>query len=97
MTDKKHIFICESCSWKKTCGIEESGLHELKSDTMSSRKFRCPGCGRAITPRGAKDPQAEMDRKAYDEKSRSENNKWIQEAIQFQSDFLKEAEGSIEQ
>jgi len=95
--NKKHMFICESCNWKKTCGIEESGLHELKSDTMSSRKFRCPGCGRAITPRPAKDPQSDMDRKSDDEKNRQENDKWMQEAIQFQSNFLKETEKQVEQ
>jgi hypothetical protein len=92
----KYIFICESCDWKKTCGIEESGLRELKSDAMSSRKFRCPGCGRAMTPRGAKDPQSDIDRKLDDEKNRKENNKWMHDAIQFQSNFLKETEDSGE-
>jgi|688.fasta_scaffold111793_4 hypothetical protein len=87
---KKRIVLCDYCGWKKVCDPDESGLHELKSDTLSNKKFRCPGCGRAISARPFKDPQGEADRKSQETKMEEENKKWIEEHIQFQEKFLKE-------
>jgi predicted RNA-binding Zn-ribbon protein involved in translation (DUF1610 family) len=87
---KKYILLCQSCSWKIVSDLSDSGLHELKNDSMSSRKFRCPNCGRAVVPRGVSDPQKEQDRKAESERLKEENKKWMEENIRFQNNFVKE-------
>ena len=89
---KKRILLCDYCGWKKICDLDASGLHELKSDTLSNKKFRCIGCGRAISARPFKDPQGEADIKSQETKMEEENKKWIEEHIQFQEKFLKERE-----
>lgn len=86
----KYILICNSCSWKLISDLKDSNLYELKSDTLSSKKFRCPTCGRAVCPRAAADPQREQDNKANSEKMIEENKKWMQENIKFQEEFEKE-------
>lgn len=90
MNRSKSIFLCEYCGWKRVCETESSGLHELKSDSMSGRKFRCLGCGRAIVPRPAPDPQRDLDRKSKEEKSKSEYESWMQRSMEFQRNFLKD-------
>lgn len=87
---EKYILICASCSWKLVSDLSDLNLYELKSDTMSSRKFRCPGCGRAISPRRADDPQSQQDDKAQSQRMIEENKKWIEENIKFQEEFAKE-------
>jgi hypothetical protein len=87
---KKRILLCDYCGWKKVFEPDEPGLYELKSDTLSNKKFRCLGCGRAISARPFKDPQGEADRKLKETKMEEENKKWIEEHIQFQEKFLKE-------
>lgn len=74
------------------CELEDTGLHELKSDSMSSRKFRCPGCGRAIAPRKFPDPQREMDLASEEKRIKEENEAFIIEHAEFQRNFLKEIE-----
>jgi hypothetical protein len=90
MNRSKSIFLCEYCGWKRVCETESSGLHELKSDSMSGRKFRCLGCGRAIVPRPAPDPQRDLDRKSKEEKSKSEYESWMQRSMELQRNFLKD-------
>lgn len=87
---KKHILLCQSCSWKLVSDLSDSGLVEIKNDSMSSRKFRCPKCGRAVAPRSIKDPQEEHDRKAETERVREENKRWMEENIRFKTDFMRE-------
>lgn len=90
MADAKSIILCEYCGWKRVCDPKSSGLHELKNDSMSNMKFRCPGCGRGVAPRPAKDPQAEVERKAREERSKSEYEAWMERSIDLQKTFIKE-------
>jgi DNA-directed RNA polymerase subunit RPC12/RpoP len=85
------IVLCQYCGWKFVGDVENSGLVELKNDTMSSKKYRCQGCGRGVVSRFAKDPQQEVDRKIEEEKMNQEKQNWIQENIDFRSKFLEEA------
>lgn len=94
MSKGKVILLCASCGWKRVCDGECSGLRELKTDTLSSRKFRCPGCGRGVAPRKFPDPQAEADRKAKDDRLKAENEAFLGETIDFQRKF---SEGIDEQ
>jgi hypothetical protein len=89
---KKQILLCDYCGWKKICDQGSSGLHELKNDTLSSKKFRCPNCGRAVSARSFKDPQGEADRKSHETKIEEDNKKWMEENTQFQEKFLKETQ-----
>ena len=82
------MFLCSSCGWKKVCQIEDSGLFELKSDTMSARKFRCPGCGRAICPKASSDPQFDLNMSMEEDRIKRENEAFIEESEQFQKDFM---------
>jgi len=92
MPSSNSILLCLSCGWKKVCDPDASGLLELKNDSMSSRKFRCPGCGRAIAPRSHQDPQSEMNRRASDERIKAENEVFINEVMDFQKNFIRESE-----
>lgn len=89
MPSKKVIILCAYCSWKRICDFDNIGLHELKSDSMSSRKFRCPGCGRAIAPRKFPDPQKEVELAAKEDKVKEDNEAFIIEHAEFQRNFLK--------
>jgi hypothetical protein len=92
MSSKKVILLCSHCSWKRVCEIDDCGLYELKSDSMSARKFRCPGCGRAIVPRKFPDPQKDLERAAREERIRSENEAFLIDHEEFQKKFVKEVE-----
>lgn len=87
----KAIVLCVSCGWKTVAEENEIGLKELKNDTLSSKKYRCPGCGRAISPRKFGDPQKEQDRKENEDRMKKENEKWIKENLDFQKKFAEEA------
>lgn len=89
MTKGKVILLCAYCGWKRVCGEECEGLHELKTDTLSCRKFRCLGCGRGVAPRKFPDPQADMDRRAKDERLKAENEAFMSETMEFQSKFVE--------
>ena len=88
----KHILLCTFCGWKRICGLEDPGLNEMKNDTLSSRKFRCPGCGRGVAPRKFKDPQKDLDDKLADEKAKAENEEFMKDSISYQESFLEEIE-----
>jgi predicted RNA-binding Zn-ribbon protein involved in translation (DUF1610 family) len=88
----KHIFLCDNCNWKLISNIDDVKLYKLDSDSLSNKKYRCPSCGRAITPRKIKDPQKELEQKKEEEKLNQENKKWIEESIEFKNNFLKEKE-----
>lgn len=89
------MLLC-GCGWKKTTDLKNEELYELKSDTMSSRKFRCPSCGMAVTPRPAKDPQSELDARIRNEKIVEENKRWLEESAKDQEEFLKETKDAEE-
>lgn len=86
----KFIILCQSCGWKTISDLSDCGLYELKNDSMSSKKFRCPKCGRAITPRPISDPQSELERRKEDEKLEEQKKDWIKENIAFQKEFIRE-------
>lgn len=86
---KKKLLICEFCGWKTVSEPERSGLYELKSDTLSNRKWRCPKCGRAVTPRKCKDPQAEIERKKKEDILKMDDEKWMEENVAFRKDFME--------
>lgn len=86
---KKYILICEFCNWKVISELENLNLYELKSDTLSNKKYRCPRCGRGITPRKTKDPQSEIEKDNEENRIKKENEKWVEENIKFQIDFNK--------
>ena len=90
MASNKVMLLCSHCSWKKVCELENTGLYELKSDSMSSRKYRCPQCGRAIAPRKFPDPQSDADRIEYENRIKAENESFLEENAEFQKNFLKE-------
>jgi predicted RNA-binding Zn-ribbon protein involved in translation (DUF1610 family) len=90
MPNRKSIFLCSKCGWKRVSGLEDSGLIELKNDTMSSRKFRCPQCGLAITPRPCQDPQSELERKFEEERLKRENESFIADSDEFRKKFVEE-------
>jgi len=86
----KFILLC-NCGWKAISDLRDDiGIVELKNDTLSSRKFRCPSCGLAITPRKMKDPQSELDRERMDHEMAEENKKWLEESIEKQAKFIQE-------
>jgi len=89
MSDK-YILLCQYCNWKKITDLKDVDLHELKNDTLSNRKFRCPKCGRAVCPRSIKDPQSELDNKLEGERIKEDNQRWIKESFRFQDEFLEE-------
>lgn len=87
------IFLC-NCGWRKVSQIENCGLLELKNDTLSSRKFRCPSCGFSITPFKTKDPQYEINKKNIEKEIEEENKKWLEESSEKQAEFVKEIENA---
>lgn len=87
MPSNKFILLCSHCGWKVISGPEFTGLKELKNDSMSSRKFRCEKCGRGVSPLRFPDPQSELDRKAKEERLKSENESFMDEAMEFQRSF----------
>lgn len=93
MPDLFFIFLCSSCGWKKVCGLEDSGLLETSNDTMSSRKFRCPSCGRGISPNKFQNPQAEVDRAAAERSMKSEMDAWMAKSAEFQRKFIEARDG----
>lgn len=86
---ERRLLICE-CGWKRITDLSDPDLYELKSDTMSSRKFRCRSCGKAVTPRKIQDPQSEVDRKRREEELAEENRRWMEESIAAKERFMKE-------
>lgn len=87
---EKFLLLC-GCGWKMISDLKgEVGAVELRNDTLSSRKFRCPSCGFAITPRKTEDPQADMDRKKKDQSMAEENKRWLEESVEKQAKFIKE-------
>lgn len=93
MPDEPRIFLCQSCGWKRVCPIDASGLVELANDSMSARKFRCPFCGRGIAPRKFPDPQAEVERLAHEQATKSEHERWLETSLEYQRSFLEEQGG----
>lgn len=83
------IFLC-GCGWKLVSDIEGSGLIELKNDTLSNRKFRCPLCGFAITPRKTKDPQSEIEKSRIEKEMIEDNKRWLEDSLKKQAEFIKE-------
>lgn len=86
----KVIILCASCGWKKVADKDETGLTELKNDSLSSKKYRCPGCGRGVSPRKFGDPQKEHDRKREEEKMKDNDQKWKQDNLDFHVRFMEE-------
>lgn len=84
------IILCQYCGWKFVGNLENCGLRELNNDTMSCKKYRCPECGRGVSPRMAKDPQREVDRKLEEDKMNLEKKAWIQENIEFRKNFSED-------
>jgi len=88
------ILLCQSCGWKEVCELDRSVAVEIKNDSMSSRKFRCPSCGRGVVPRSFPDPQRELDLKSKDERIKSEMDEWTERSLDFQKRFLEDDDGS---
>lgn len=86
---EKYILLC-GCGWKRISDLSDGDLFKLKNDTMSSRKFRCPGCGFAVTPRPAKDPQSELEDRLAEQKARDDYARWLEESARDREEFLKE-------
>lgn len=95
----KFLLLC-GCGWKMISDLSETGLYEVRNHTMGPRKFRCPSCGFAVTPRPAKDPQSEADSKAADARAAEENKRWLEESarerIKFMEKVKDEQEDNIE-
>lgn len=89
---KKYIFFCDYCNYKIISDLDNLGLRELKNDTMSAKKYRCPKCGRASTLKNTKDPQSDIERNKEEARIKEENEKWIKENIEFKVKFNKKDE-----
>lgn len=87
--NEKFIFLC-GCGWKSVSCLEDSGIVEIKNDTLSNRKFRCPSCGFAITPRKTKDPQADIEKAIKEKEMAEETKRWLEDSVQRQVNFIKE-------
>lgn len=87
--NEKFLFLC-GCGRKSVSGLEDSGMVEIKNDTLSNRKFRCPSCGFAITPRKTKDPQADIERFRKEKEMAEETKKWLEDSVERQVNFIKE-------
>lgn len=83
------LFLCEACGWKAVSDEKNTNLTPLKNDTLSSKKYRCPGCGRALTPRNCKDPQGDLNQKIKSEQAKEDNKKWLEESLTFQKEFAE--------
>jgi hypothetical protein len=93
---EKFLLLC-GCGWKRISDLKEDiGIVELKNDTLSARKFRCPSCGFAVTPRKTKDPQLELDRARRDREMAEENRRWLDESTEKQAEFIKEMKDAEE-
>jgi hypothetical protein len=88
---EKFILLC-SCGWKRISDLSDKDLHELKNDTMSCRKFRCPSCGFAVSPRPAKDPQSELEGRLRERRMQEDDKKWLEESARAREEFMKEIE-----
>jgi len=87
---EKFLLICD-CGWKRTSNLDGfKDVVEIKNDTMSSRKFRCPHCGLAMTPKKVKDPQSEFEKIKKEREVEEENKRWIEESIRKQATFMKD-------
>jgi DNA-directed RNA polymerase subunit RPC12/RpoP len=86
----KYLLFCDYCNWKKISNLEGDDVLELKNDSMSSRKYRCLNCGRAVSPKKIKDPQKEMEKKAKEQSLKKENEKWAEDNFKFKENFLNE-------
>lgn len=87
MKSNKVILYCEFCNWKIVCDFDKIDLIRIKNDSISSEKYRCPDCGRAITPKPTKDPEQELQNKLKEDKLKKENDSWIKENIEYQIQF----------
>lgn len=86
----KYILLCDYCSWKTVSSTDDIKIQQIKNDTLSCKKFRCPNCGRAISPKKIKDPQRDLEKLEEEKRSQEENKKWIDESMNFQINFNKE-------
>lgn len=93
MPERYLIFLCSSCGWKRVSAEGQSGLVELANDSMSSKKFRCPSCGRGIAPRKFSNPQADVERVASEEAAKSEHERWLDMTMDYQRSFLEGQDG----
>ena len=86
----KFILLCQ-CGWKRITDLSgEAPALELKNDTLSGRKFRCPSCGMAVAPRKTKDPQAKIDMSRMEAEAEEENRRWLEDSLERQHDFIRE-------
>jgi histone acetyltransferase (RNA polymerase elongator complex component) len=92
MNDKL-LFLCR-CGWKLISSLKDIQIKELKNDTLSNRKFRCPSCGFAISPSKMKDPQADIERAKKEKEMTEDTKKWLEESIEKQINFVKEVENA---
>lgn len=93
MPSQMQMALCEYCGWKRVFREGQSGLRPSPNDTMSADKFKCPGCGRAVTPRKIQDPQGEADRIARDDKAKSDNEAWLEKSMEYQREFIRGMNG----
>lgn len=85
----KFILLC-ACGWKLISeSANDSGIRELNNDAMGPRKFRCPQCGFAVTPRPAKDPQGDLNRRLEEERLAEENKKWLEKSLAERREFIE--------
>lgn len=87
----KVIVICQSCGWKRISEEDGVGLVEIKNDSLSGKKYRCPGCGRAITSRKFSDPQGDHELREKEKAMKEENEKWMKEHLEFRRKFTEES------
>lgn len=86
----KYILLCDYCSWKTISDLDSLKSQEIKNDTLSCKKFRCPKCGRAVSAKKIKDPQKDLEKQKEELRVQEENKKWMDESIAFQINFNKE-------
>ena len=50
---------------------------------------RWTGCGRGLVPRPTNDPQSDVERRAKEERSKSEYEDWMEKSMDFQRSFIR--------
>lgn len=91
---EKFMLLC-TCGWKRVSALDSlEDVVELHNDTLGARKFRCPSCGFAVTPRKSKDPQSEVDKLRLEQEMERENRRWLEDSAEKQVKFIKEMESA---
>lgn len=93
MPEEMRIALCEFCGWKRVFPAGDPSVRVSANDTMSSKKTKCPKCGRSVTPRKFPNPQGEADTAAKEQRNKLENEAWLERSAEYQREFIRARDG----